>query len=232
MKRHQHNIENLKKIAQALEDVDQRVVYVGGCVVGLIVSDPLAPEIRVTQDVDIVVEISSRKQYDQFADILRGKGFSEDIDSQILCRWKYKDCIVDVMPVDQKILGFSNRWYPEALNTAVSLQIDQKRSVKVVSAPCFIATKLEAFKGRGNGDYLMSADIEDIVAILDGRPELLDEVSKSSSELRAYLAKETKQLLSTPGFMQNIGSFLPGDSASQARVPRVIGVMKEISILG
>lgn len=232
MKRQQQNIENLKIVAQALENVDQRIVYVGGCVVGLIVSDPLAPEIRATLDVDVVVEISSRKQYYELAEILRNKGFSEDIDSEILCRWKYKGCIVDVMPVDEKILGFSNQWYPEALRTAVLFQIDKKRSVRVVSAPCFIATKLEAFKGRGKGDYILSPDIEDIVAILDGRPELLDEISKSSLELRVYLAKEMKQLLSTPGFMQNIGSFLPGDSASQARVPRVIGVMREISVLG
>ncbi|WP_156785488.1 MULTISPECIES: hypothetical protein [Cyanophyceae] len=28
-----------------------------------------------------------------------------------LCRWLYQDLIVDIMPCDAKILGFSNRWY-------------------------------------------------------------------------------------------------------------------------
>jgi len=54
----------------------------------------------------------------------------------------------------------------------------------MVLAPYFLATKLEAFDGRGKGDYLSSHDIEDIVAVLDGRPEILDELLKASKSYR------------------------------------------------
>ena len=52
---------------------------------------------------------------------------------------------------DETILGFSNRWYPAAMERAVSLKLSDDLEIRVVTAPFFVATKLEAFKGRGNG---------------------------------------------------------------------------------
>jgi hypothetical protein len=53
----------------------------------------------------------------------------------------------------------------------------------------FLAFKLEAFDGRGKGDYRASHDLEDLVAVIDGRPEVVDEVAGASEALRAFLAK-------------------------------------------
>ena len=60
----------------------------------------------------------------------------------------------------------------------------------MVAPPLFVATKLEAYKGRGEDDPLSSHDIEDILNLVDGRLELLDEVRATGSDLPAYIADE------------------------------------------
>src|SRR5688500_4987428 len=111
----------------------------------------------------------------------------------------------------------------------------------LASSPCPVASrfawsmaqpssqrKLEAFKGRGKGDYVASSDIEDVIAVVDGRPELPDEVAASTPELRAYLSDELQTLLDTPEFRESIAGHLPGDSASQERVPRLLSVFRNL----
>jgi predicted nucleotidyltransferase len=110
--------------------------------------------------------------------------------------------VLDVMPLDQEILGFSNRWYKEAMQAAEVLTINRSLKIRAITAPFFLATKLEAFKGRGRRDHLASHDLEDVLSVIDGRPELLDEVQASSVDLRAYLAVELRALLQDPRFME------------------------------
>jgi hypothetical protein len=82
--------------------------------------------------------------------------------------------------------------------------------------------KLEAFKGRGNGDFLASRDFDDIITLIDGRPELLEEVTSSPADVRGYIASEMRQLLSEPRLMDGLAGAIPGDAASQERVDAVI----------
>ena len=103
------------------------------------------------------------------------------------------------------------------------------RSIKLVAAPVFVATKLEAFKGRGNGDFLVSHDLEDIVTVVDGRPALIDELRGAPGELRTYITMEISSLLDTPGFLDALPGYLPGDSASQSRVPIVIDLLEALT---
>ena len=79
------------------------------------------------------------------------------------------------MPVQPEVLGFSNRWYPYAVETAVPMDLGDGTTVRLVSAVAFVATKLEAFAGRGGGDFLGSHDLEDVLNIVDGREELAEE---------------------------------------------------------
>jgi hypothetical protein len=51
-----------------------------------------------------------------FGERLRALGFLEDTsEGAPLCRWVHSGTILDVMPLDEKILGFSNRWYRAAM---------------------------------------------------------------------------------------------------------------------
>lgn len=102
----------------------------------------------------------------------------------------------------------------------------------MISAPYFLACKFAAFDNRGNGDYLMSHDIEDIVAVLDGRPGVVEKVKQTSGELQHHLIDRFQALLANYNFMDALPGHLPPDTASQERVPIVIDRMKAIAELG
>lgn len=81
----------------------------------------------------------------------------------------------------------------------------------MVSAPYFLITKLEAFDGRGNGDYLLSHDIEDIISVIDGRPELAEEVRLSETALVDVLATRFHKLLGDQAFVDAVSGHMPTD---------------------
>jgi hypothetical protein len=136
---------------------------------------------------------------------------------------------VDVMPTEAAVLGFSNRWYPSAILHARPVPLGNGSIVRVVTAPYFIATKLEAFKSRGAGRFRESNDIEDIVAVVDGRPELSAEAGHAPADLRHYLSQEFSALLGNPLFLDALPGHLPSDTASQARRPLLLSRLRAIS---
>lgn len=133
------------------------------------------------------------------------------------------------MPTESSILGFSNRWYASAIKYAVRVGLPSAESIRMVSAPYFLITKLEAFDGRGQGDYLMSHDIEDIVAVLDGRPKLMAEVDGVGPALVRELAERFKGLLRDRRFVASIFGHMPNDSVSQARVTLLMDRLKKLA---
>jgi hypothetical protein len=171
-------------------------------------------------DVDAIAEITSYAENVRFGERLRDVGFTEDTsDGAPLCRWRQDEVILDVMPLDERILGFSNRWYREAMCAAKVLPLEPSLEIRVITAPFFVATKLEAFKGRGRGDYLASHDLEDVLSVIDGRSELVKEARSAPEDLRAYLALEFSSLLRDRNFIDALPGHLPPDGASQARIP-------------
>ena len=174
----------LREMASRLKPLLDEIVFVGGCATELLVTDPAAPPVRVTDDVDVIVEIASRAAYERFSKRLREIGFSEDSSEDApICRWRFGPTKLDVMPTNPKVLGFSNRWYKPAIAHASTI-IFEGLELRVVTAPYFLATKIDAFKGRGREDYHASKDLEDIITVIDGRPTLLDEVRDSDEEVR------------------------------------------------
>jgi hypothetical protein len=135
------------------------------------------------------------------------------------------------MPLDEKILGFSNRWYKPAMDSAEGRELEPELHIRVVTAVYFCATKLQAFAGRGKADYLSSHDLEDLIAVIDGRTELVQEIQSAPNDVRAYIAFEMKQLLGTSAFMDALPGYLLPDAASQARITTVLGSLQQIGQL-
>jgi hypothetical protein len=123
------------------------------------------------------------------------------------------------MPTLKEILGFSNRWYPLALATARTTPLPSGMVIRLITAPVFLATKFEAFADRGKNDYLFSHDLGDLISVIDGRDELLAECGQLDGDLRGYLSSRVGRLLATPAFLEALPGHLPGDAASQARLP-------------
>ena len=154
---HYINTVRIKAVAIALEALREKIVFVGGATISLY-PDRQVFEVRPTDDVDVLLEILNYQNRTALEERLRSIGFTHDIESGIACRYKIQGIVVDIMPTKDSSIGFSNKWYPDGFNQAVDYIIDEGCTVKILSAPYFIATKLEAFKGRGQKDGRTSQD--------------------------------------------------------------------------
>lgn len=224
------NLDQLIAAAEALRPLLPELVFVGGCMTGLLITDEAAGEPRGTNDVDAIAEITSYAQYAEFGDRLRSLGFNEDTsEGAPLCRWIQGGMILDVMPLEGYILGFSNRWYKSAMDASVTKRLRDDLEIRIVSAPYFVATKLEAFKGRGGGDFLGSHDLEDVVSVIDGREMLNAEVGAAGADLRDYVRREMVKLLENSGFVDALPGFLLPDAASQSRIGIVLQRLHDLA---
>ena len=231
------NLAILELVAQALGPVCDSVIFVGGCATGLLLTQERPDRIRITEDVDIVANALTVHDYHAIEKLVRARGFSNDIRADApICRWVYKNVTLDLMPTVKDILGFANNWYPLALETAQPMVLPSGTTIKLITAPLFIGTKLEAFKDRGRNaqgkpDYLGSHDLEDIITVTDRRPELLEECRAAAPELRAYLGAEFNALFTDPEFEQALAGHLPGDAFSQQRARPLAQILRELSRL-
>lgn len=211
------NLAKLELVADALGALREQLVFVGGCAVDLLLTDPAAAPARVTYDVDLVARVEALSGYHALEVQFSQLGFKRDMAQDApICRWRYDNLEVDLMPMDPAILGFANRWYPMAMQTAREVTLPSGVTIRLISAPAFLATKFEAFSDRGRGDLLGSHDLEDIVNVVDGRPELVSEIAETAAELRQYLAAQCSTLLAMPGFMNALpGMVFPDESLAE-----------------
>ncbi|MFV1992055.1 MAG: hypothetical protein ACC652_15085, partial [Acidimicrobiales bacterium] len=192
----------LEAVAQRIKPLLSQVVFVGGQVAELLITDPAAVRIRPTDDVDVVVTAATRLEYRKIEDQVRALGFSNDLrEGAPICRWISPDGhMLDLMPVDESVLGFSNRWYSHAVTRTADYELREGLCIRLPTPPVFVATKLEAFRGRGNEDLLGSHDLEDVISVVAGRPGLVEEASLESVELREWLQRFVRGLLEHPEF--------------------------------
>ncbi|MBI3048187.1 MAG: hypothetical protein HYY76_07720 [Acidobacteria bacterium] len=217
------NLPLLEAAVKLLQPLLDELVFVGGCATGLLITDPGAGGIRPTKDVDTITEVASYAEYATLSERLRGLKLQEDHrEGAPTCRWRYGDLTIDVMPTDKKILGFSNRWYEPAIASAHHVEV-AGLGIRLIRPAYFLATKFEAFRGRGNDDYSGSHDLEDAIAVIDGRPEIIDEVRSAAPDVRNFTASEMRRLLGTRLFIDALPGFLLPDPASQARYPVLRG---------
>lgn len=224
------NLERLIAGARLLRPLLEELVFVGGCMTGLLITDDAAPDPRATFDVDAIAEITSYAEYATFSDRLRALGFAEDArEDAPLCRWVQGPTTLDVMPLNEKILGFSNRWYRAAMKASVWTQLKTGLEIRAITAPYFVATKLEAFKGRGKGDLFGSHDLEDLISVVDGRAALVDEVQELPTDVKAYVGMEVARLLRTRKFLDALPGYLLPDPVSQGRMGMVLLRLQQLA---
>ena len=129
------NVELLELAAAAFDDLLAEVVFVGGATVELWITDPGPPPVRPTQDVDVIVEVTTRLAFHEFEAKLRERRFIEDQESGVICRWRHdpSQLTLDAMPARGEILGFENRWHAEALPGAVERELPSGGTIRAVS---------------------------------------------------------------------------------------------------
>lgn len=217
------NIDSVEMAAHALGPLLDELVLVGGCAVGLLITDNARPPVRATIDVDLLTEVAPLSSYYEFCDKLKARGFREC--AEVICRWQLNGLKIDVMPTEEGVLNFTNSWYAEAARTAITHTLPSGSRICVINGAIFLASKFESFRSRGNGDY-MHHDMEDIVNILDGRPEIVEDVRAASDQAKEFLADEFEAILSDPTFDDRLGWLLGGE---QERKPIVLERIRTIA---
>lgn len=220
------NLELLSAMAQALGPLRERLVFVGGCATGLLVTNPAAADVRPTEDVDAIVEVATLAGYHAMHPLLAERGFKQTMeDGTPPFRWYWNRMQLDLVPVDERVLGFANRWYRPGFASAVTTELRPGLSLRHLDAPHFVATKFEAFNDRGARDVYLSHDLEDIITVIDGRAELADELSAADTSVRSHVIRQMRALLAHPD-MQNA---LPGLVAQPIRAGVVLQRLHDIA---
>lgn len=191
----------MAEVAEALKDIKQYMVFVGGAVVSLYTDDPAADEIRPTQDVDMALHIVNLSHWEEMQVRLGALGFHPDPFGHAICRYRYKDIPVDIMATEDGPFGPSNRWYSIGFNN-LQLVKAKDQDIQILSAPCYLATKFEAFNNRGS-DYRTSHDIEDIIYVIDNRIGIVEEIAKEDVRIANFI-KEQLQKIIQKGMMQEV----------------------------
>lgn len=219
---------DLWKVAKRLGDLVDEVVFVGGMIRELLMTDPAAGPARPTRDVDCIVNVVSWGDYVRLSRRLRGLGFAECQDEGApICRWVIDDARVDVMPVDPAVLGFSNVWYPSTVQHAIRVD-GPDGYIRIADAAHFCGTKIESFLARGEGNYYHH-DMEDLLALVDGREELPADVARAPGELREFIGEEIGEWLGDEVFVESLAGHLYGDAASQARRPILLARLQQLA---
>ncbi|MBW2690946.1 MAG: hypothetical protein JRC99_13635 [Deltaproteobacteria bacterium] len=203
-------------------------MFLGGAIVPLLLDNPGLADIRQTMDIDLAVDVVTRLDYSKIEEELIALRFAPDTSEDApKCRWKIDGLKVDVMPGKDPTGEWRVRWFDVALETAETRVVDDTPCF-IATAPSFIATKMEAFADRGKGDFLASHDMEDIIAVIDGRASLEADVRASSNALRTYIADTMAAYIENEAFLESLSGHLPPDAASQQRLP---GLIKKVHAL-
>jgi hypothetical protein len=183
-----NSVDMLMAVARVLNRLPQPVVYTGGATISLYLDALSAREMRPTDDVDCVVEVTSQRKYYQLSATLRDLGLSEDISPGApLCRWLCEGVKLDVMPVDPQVLGFGNRWYERGVADALDFILPNGIEIKIFALAYLLASKIEAFGSRGRNQFYFSKDFEDIITLFNGCPQLIAEIAASEVEVRTFI---------------------------------------------
>ena len=205
------NLVRLKIIAEGLGDLNRQVAFVGGSVAELYADDPAATEIRMTEDVDCVIELATYRSLYELENTIRKRGFSNDTTPGApICRWIYRGETVDIMPDDRSILGFTNEWYKPAFAHRKEVVLSDGTSIYIFPVLYYIATKIEAINGRGGDDLRLSHDFEDLIYVLNNCKRLTDLFdTEEDMALKEYLAAWAAQTLKRQNIREEIECALP-----------------------
>ena len=187
------NLKVVEKVAISLEELNNDVIYVGGAVVSLYVTDDGAEQPRPTKDIDISVKISTYAQMDELREKLALKKIYPAPSEKIMYRYSYEDILIDFIPYEETPLGPTNSWLKPGFEKAYPVNIGEIE-IKILPVSLFLATKWEAFKSRGN-DPRTSHDFEDIIYILDNNLEVVEDIQNANKDVQDFLKAMSYEIL-------------------------------------
>ena len=224
------NNERLQEIAEGMQNLNERLVYVGGALAGSYATDPAALEPRPTTDVDCVVNSANYAEHAAFEEQLRKQHFQNDTESEppVICRWVYNGELVDVMSYEEKSLSFGNRWYRPGFEHREQYKLPSGQTIYRLSAPYYIATKIEALLSRGGNDWRGAKDFEDIIYVLNYCTDFMTRFRAAETDVQQYLSEQFETMLRRPNFNEEIECAISADEIE--RTDMLIQIMCDIAL--
>lgn len=192
------NLALVAQVAQGLQELRDKMVFIGGAVISLYTDDPAAEEIRPTSDIDMTINLANYAEWAKMQERLAELEFYPDPQGQSICSYKFQDIAIDIMPADDSSIGVSNSWYKPGFKYLQQVELEEGTNINILSSPYFLATKLEAFKDRGQNDFYGSHDLEDIIYLLDNRTTIVQEIQAADEEVKEYIKKELTAIKTHP----------------------------------
>ena len=218
------------KLDPMLKDLPFTFAFLGGSVLSLLVTDPAADAIRVTKDVDVLMGIRTRREYHRLDRMLEQIGFKHDLrEDAPICRWIYEDLTIDVLPIREEVLGWNSKWFERALDEARTIKCNG-RPVRIISAPYFVALKLEAFEDRGKRDFFMSTDFEDVICLFNGRAGIVEEIAACET-LRSGLAVKFAEYLACRDLEDAVEGFVQTEDNPSLRKDTILSRFRRVAAL-
>lgn len=224
-------IHTVDIIAQGLGSLLPNIAFVGGATIIFYVDEEegIDHRLRPTKDIDCVIDVATRLDFNNMEAQLRKLGFQPCIEQGApLCRYLYRGIQVDVMPKDGAVLGFTNQWYQPGIEQSESKVLPSGREIRIFSVPYFLATKLEAFLDRGNQDFYRSPDLEDFITVLGARKSIRADLYNSADEVKDFLREKVRTFKDQENFIQSIEGHLAVYKDSQDRAREVLDILQSI----
>lgn len=184
----------IKIIARALGELNEQVIYVGGATVGLYINDPAADDVRPTKDVDISLSIATIAELEKIREELTRRKFIQTAEDDVICRFRYAEVKVDVM--NTKAIGWApaNPWFAPGFALKEKVEVEEQ-IIQILPLPYFLATKFEAYNGRGKNEPRTSHDFEDIVYVLENRTDIAEQIITAPEDVKPFLKSEFESIL-------------------------------------
>jgi hypothetical protein len=226
-----NNISRIEVIVEGLRDLADEMVFVGGACVQFYVPNPENHDCRPTKDVDCVIQIANYLKFNQFSEKMRSLSFTHDTSTNApIIRWLYKNIKVNTIPEEGSagITGFEDSpWFKEGRMYAEERELPSGKRIKILPLAYFFATKLDASKNRGQGDYLTDHDMEDLIGIIDANDDLL-EILEAPANVRHHIVEHFSRLLNNMAFRRSIAGHIGFGSIASDRANDIEEKMNEI----
>ncbi len=120
----------LAQVARELAELGIQAVFLGGATLPLLVAESTRIDLRLTKDIDCVVEVASHSDWEAIALVLRNAGWMPSLaHDDPNCRFRRADLVLDLMPVPETGVGPDNPWFEEGIQRAETVRLDHiKRS--------------------------------------------------------------------------------------------------------
>lgn len=216
----------ISKIAHALGDINEEVVYVGGAVVSLYINDPAADDVRPTKDIDLSMSVVTLGELERMRQRLTSRRFIQTFEDEVICRFRYDDVLVDFM--NTKALGWApaNPWFGPGYLHCQRMAIGTQE-IRLLPLSYFMATKFSAFESRGQGDPRTSHDFEDVVYVLDNRIDLVEELQGMRGAIASFLQHRFELILEDAVFREAVSAHLFYENRA-ARTTVIFGKLKRL----